>query len=148
LTELATETHIVWDGVRTIYHLTQRHFINYFVKGIFQCDFEGVFEAFRPLFDNHLEFIGRNKTLTGNNITNIKTGNFDRVSFIQKLSCLHGDELDLIITSIENASHKVSSNETNSKKVTQLISWAESVSGPGVEKIYKVAKRFYPAHFN
>lgn len=141
------EVHIVWDGVRTIYHLTQKHFINYFIKGIFECDFDAVFEAFRPLFDTHLELVGRSKTHVISNKLNKRSGNFDRVSFIQKLSCLHGDELDLIIASIETASSKVSNNETNSKKVTQLINWAESGLGPGIEKIYDVAKKFYPSHF-
>lgn len=142
------EIHIVWDGVRIIYHLTQKHFLNYFINGIFQCDFDAISEAFRPLFDNNLELVGRAKNHSNDRTEMNPTRIFDRVSFIQKLTCLHDDELDLVITSIENASPKVSSNETNSKKVTQLISWAEGGSGPGIEKIYDVAKRFYPNHFN
>lgn len=141
------EIHIVWDGVRILYHLTQKHYINYFVKGIFQCDFEAIYEAFRPLFDKHLEFVGRGNNFNIGKTTSNKAEDFDRVSFIQRLSHLHGDELDLIITSIENASPKVSNNETNSRKISQLISWAESVSGPGIEKIYEVAKKLYPTHF-
>ncbi len=142
------ELLISWAGYRIRYSLTARHFVDSFVKGIFQCDFDSISEAFRPLFDTNLELIGRSSGSLTNNSTSNTNEEFDRLDFIQKLRSLHGDDLGQIIISIPNASQKVSNNETNARKIEQLISWAESGSGPKIEKICEVAKKLYPAHFS
>lgn len=141
------EIHISWAGIRIIYSLTNKHFINSFVKGIFQCDFDATSEAFRPLFDSKSELIGRGINFQTANPLNSKNEEFDRPAFFQNLRSLHNDDLGQIIISIPNASQKVSVNDTNARKIEQLITWAESGSGPGIEKIYEVAKNLYPAHF-
>lgn len=141
------EIHISWAGIRIIYPLTNKHFINSFVKGIFQCDFDATSEAFRPLFDSKPELVGRGTNPHSANFVNNKYEEFDRLTFFQNLRSLHFDDLGQIIISIPTASQKVSANETNSKKIEQLITWAESGSGPGIEEIYKVAKKIYPLHF-
>ena len=68
---------------------------------------------------------------------------FVRVSAKSLCCTICADLLNLgqIIISIPTASQKVSSNETNSRKIEQLITWAESGSGPGIEKIYEVIKK-------
>lgn len=142
------ELHISWAGYRIRYSLTARHFIDSLVKGVFQCDFDSISEAFRPLFDTNPELIGRGNSSLVNNSANDMNEEFDRLEFIQKLRSLHGDDLGQIIISIPNASQKVSNNETNARKIEQLISWAESGSGPKIEKIYEVAKKLYPSHFS
>jgi hypothetical protein len=142
------ELLISWAGYRIRYSLTAQHFVDSFVKGIFQCDFDSISEAFRPLFDTNLELIGRSDSSLANNFASNTNGEFERLEFIQKLRSLHGDDLGQIIISIPNASQKVSNNETNARKIEQLISWAESGSGPKIEKIYEVAKKLYPIHFS
>ncbi len=72
---------------------------------------------------------------------------FDRLTFFQNLRSLHIEDLGQIIISIPNASQKVSVNETNARKIEQLITWAENSAGSGIEKIYEVAKKLYPSHF-
>ena len=99
------------------------------------------------MFDTNLELIGRSGSSLANNSTGNSKEVFDRLDFIQKLRSLHNDDLGQIIISIPNASQKVSNNETNARKIEQLISWAESGSGPKIEEIYEVAKKIYPAHF-
>lgn len=141
------EIHISWAGIRIIYPLTNKHFINSFVEGIFQCDFDATSEAFRPLFDSKLELVGRGINPHSANSVNNKYEEFDRLAFFQNLRSLHYDDLGQIIISIPTASQKVSANETNSKKIEQLITWAESGSGPGIEKIYEVTKKLFPVHF-
>lgn len=141
------EIHISWGGIRFIYSLTNKHFINNFVKGVFQCDFDAGFEAFRPLFDSQPELIGRGNNFHSVNFADKTVEEFDRPTFFQNLRSLHGEDLGQIIISIPNASQKVSFNETNARKIEQLITWAESRSGPGIEKIYQVAKKLFPTHF-
>lgn len=141
------ELHITWAGFRIRYPLTVRHYIDSFVKGIFQCDFDSTSEAFRPLFDTNPELIGRGTYLLPTHSLNQMTEEFDRLNFLQKLRSLHSEDLGQIIISIPNASQKVSNNETNARKLEQLISWAESGSGPGIKKIYDVAKKLYPDQF-
>ncbi len=141
------EIHISWAGIRFIYPLTNKHFINSFVKGIFQCDFDAVSESFRPLFDSKPELIGRSNNFHSENSKINNNEYFDRLTFFQNLRSLHNDDLGQIIISIPNASQKVSANETNSRKIEQLITWAESGSGVGIEKIHEVAKKLYPKYF-
>lgn len=141
------ELHISWAGYRIRYSLTARHFIDSFVKGIFHCDFDSISEAFRPLFDTNPELIGRGNHLQANASAVRTTEEIDRLGFFQTLRSLHSEDLGQIIISIPNASQKVSNNETNARRLEQLISWAESGSGPGIEKIYEVAKKLYPDRF-
>jgi len=142
------DLNISWGGIRIRYSITSRHFLDSFVKGIFNSDFDSISEAFRPLFDSNPELIGRSKNLPNNTFINNKTEEFDRIGFIQKLRSLHSEDLGQIIISIPQASQKVSGSETNARKLEQLISWAESGSGPGIEKIYDVAKKLFPTHFS
>lgn len=140
------ELHISWGGVRIRYPLTSPHYIESFTKGLFQCDFESISEAFRPLFDTNPELIGRIGSLL-NNDSNTSSDEFDRFDFIQKLYTLHSEDLGRIIISIPNANQKISNNDTNARKLELLISWAESGLGPGIEEIYKIAKKLYPNQF-
>ncbi len=77
------EIHISWAGIRVIYPLTNKHFINSFVKGIFQCDFDMTSEAFRPLFDSKPELIGRGINFQSANPVNGKNEEFDRPAFFK-----------------------------------------------------------------
>lgn len=138
------EIHISWAGIRYRYSLTTRHSIDSFAKGVFNCDFDSISEAFRPLFDTNPELTGR-LSISGSTLPS--NSEFERIEFIQKLRSLHTDDLGQIIISIPGAAQMVSTNETNAKKLEQLISWAESSSGPSIEKIYEVSKKLYPNNF-
>lgn len=142
------DLNISWAGIRIRHSITAKHFLDSFVKGIFYCDFEAVSEAFRPLFDDKPELVGRGNNTAVNKSFNNIIEEFDRIGFTQKLYSLHSDDLGQIIISIPQASQKVSSSETNARKIEQLISWAESGSGPTIEKIYEVAKKIFPKHFS
>lgn len=141
------DLNISWAGIRMRHSITSKHFLDSFVKGVFNCDFDSISEAFRPLFDDKPDLIGRGSDLLVNNFINNPTDEFDRLGFIQKLRSLHSDDLGQIIISIPKASQNISSGETNARKLEQLISWAESGSGPGIEKIYDVARKLFPTQF-
>ncbi|HRH40165.1 MAG TPA: hypothetical protein PKY82_00880 [Pyrinomonadaceae bacterium] len=141
------DINISWAGIRIRHSITAKHFLDSFIKGIFYCDFESISEAFRPLFDDKPELVGRSNNAIADNSFGNSTEEFDRIGFTQKLYSLHSDDLGQIIISIPQASQKVSGGETNARKIEQLISWAESGSGPGIEKIYEVAKKLFPKHF-
>jgi hypothetical protein len=115
------DLNISWGGIRIRYSITSRHFLDSFVKGIFNSNFDSISEAFRPLFDSNPELIGRSKNLPTNTFINNKTEEFDRIGFIQKLRFLHSEDLGQIIISIPQASQEVSGSETKSKKSTCLI---------------------------
>ena len=80
------EIHISWEGIRSIYPLTNKHFINNFVKGTFQCDFDATSEAFRHLFDSKPELIGRGVNFHPPNPVNGKNEEFDRSVFFSTSS--------------------------------------------------------------
>jgi len=101
----------------------------------------------RGLFDSKPKLIGRGVNFHSPNPVNGKNEEFDRSVFFQHLRSLHNDDLGQIIISIPNASQLVSVNETNARKIEQLITWAESGSGPGIKEIYIYAKNLYPTHF-
>jgi hypothetical protein len=140
------EMHISWGGNRIRYHLTNRHYLDSFGAGIFDSDFDSISEAFRPLFDSNPELVGRSLQNPGSNRNNLEIS-FDRIDFMQKLYSLHVEDLGKIITSIPEASQKISSNDTSARKIEQLVSWAESGTGPGISQIYKTARKLYPLHF-
>lgn len=141
------EMHISWGGNRIRYHLTNRHYLDSFTKGVFFSDLDSTSESFRPLFDSNPELAGRGGQKSNSHNDDLEF-EFDRVDFMQRLYSLHVDDLGKIITSIHGANQRVSSNETNARKIEQLISWAESGTGPGIIKIYESAKRLYPLHFS
>lgn len=140
------EMHISWGGTRIRYHLTNRHYLDSFASGVFDSDFDAISEAFRPLFDSNPELIGRSLRDPGTNRDSLETS-FDRIDFMQKLYSLHVEDLGKIITSIPGASQKISSNDTSARKIEQLVSWAESGTGPGINQLYKTARKLYPSHF-
>jgi hypothetical protein len=140
------EMHISWGGNRIRYHLTNRHYLDSFSTGVFDSDFDSISEAFRPLFDSNPELVGRSPQDPGTNRDSLETS-FDRIDFMQKLYSLHVEDLGKVITSIPKASQRISPNETSARKIEQLVSWAESGTGPGISQIYNTARKLYPSHF-
>ena len=93
------------------------------------------------MFDTNPELIGRNSGLYTDSSPSNPIEEFDRLDFVQKLYSLHSEDLGKIIIAIPNASQRISTNDTNARKLESLLSWAESGSGPGIEKVCGVAKK-------
>jgi hypothetical protein len=53
------ELHVLWKGRRVIYSMTQPYYTNNLTDGIFEFSFMGTVNAFRGLFDQNLEMVGR-----------------------------------------------------------------------------------------
>ncbi|MEQ1763512.1 MAG: hypothetical protein ABL984_10250 [Pyrinomonadaceae bacterium] len=140
------EIHLVWGGRRFRYPLTNRHYVDSFIKGIFDGNLDTAVEAFRPLFDDRPELVGR-----GFELRRAPAGPpaevFNRTEFIRTLYSLHVDDVGKIVTVLPGAMDKISSAMTKAKKIEQLIEWAESGSGPGIHHVYLSAQALMPELF-
>jgi len=147
------EIHVVWGGRRFRYHMTNKHYTESFIKGIFESDLGCTAEAFRPFFDDNPELLGRSAGMRSEEFhgrpvnLNQEILSVDRIVFIQKLYGLHHDDLGKLLSAIPHAGQKVSPDNTFSKRIEQLISWSESGTGPGLEKVYDAARKLFPSYF-
>jgi hypothetical protein len=53
------ELNLVWAGRRLRHSLNLAHYTRNLADGLFQANLQASCEAFRPLFDEHPELIGR-----------------------------------------------------------------------------------------
>ena len=66
----------------------------------------------------------------------------DRLTFVKTLADLSPSDFDLLVAAIPNAARHVSRHGTVPEQATDLIRWAESPTGPGLEAIQRALENF------
>jgi hypothetical protein len=72
--------------------------------------------------------------------TAIPTQEMDRTTFINWLYGLGIDDLTALILNLPGAGNRVTENANVRRRVNELVMWAESSTGPGLNKVYQTAR--------
>jgi len=65
----------------------------------------------------------------------------DRILLLNPLKRLGPSDLSTLIAAIPGASGQVSRNGTGPEKVAELVGWAESSTGPGLQEVHRIAQQ-------
>jgi len=65
----------------------------------------------------------------------------DRILLLNALKRLGPSDLSTLITAIPGALGQVSRNATGPEKVAELVGWAESSTGPGLQEVHRIAQQ-------
>jgi hypothetical protein len=66
----------------------------------------------------------------------------DRPTLVRTLAALSPPSFDILVAAIPNAAQNVSHHGTVPQKAAELIRWAESPTGPGIDAVQEAYRNF------
>jgi len=64
----------------------------------------------------------------------------DRAKFVNWLYGLRNDDLESLILNLVGASNRITESASVRRRVNELIGWADSSTGPGLDKVFQKAQ--------